>query len=296
MRLMSTINLDARYNGIINASTKVFDKVLLWNPKEKPIFDTFDEIKPDVVFCSIEDVNRTFMMACNEYKDIKIVLFGEGIPQKLNPDVVCAKPSTSRLIRKHIEDGDNKTLYVKSYADVCKFWNQDTDEIFNSDVSFYSNHTLEDTTEKIGLLASLSGFCKVKIAGPVRIPLPEYLGTIKTERVIPFINSSKIAIDWDGRNLLDFAANGVFTMTTVENKLFPALQKNRPIDSVKIEGWLKDSSGKARIKKARQAQKAVLNEDTCFHRLADILFALNLPTMAEDSLKELDKIKCTVLE
>ena len=288
MRVIST-PLKERYTGVMKAAAKVFDVVGLWNPRTKPIFDLFDEIKPDLVFCDIQYVDEAFMRACNEYTDIKIVLFSEALPRDFNPTVVCAIPSLSGLMKKHLEAGANEVLYIHDSADVITFWNQEVSQNLESDIAYWSRGSMASKPlQKMQLFSELSDYGKLKIIGPTKIPLPNYLGTIKEANVMEFLRASKIAIDWNGENILDQAANGIFTISTIANNLFPVTDN----ESLKeqISSFL--GNDRARRKKAKQAQKDVLSSSTCYHRLKSILETLELKEYiktCDDRIQELQE-------
>lgn len=277
--------INDRYSGIPLAAAQVFEQVTVWEPTRKPIFDVFEESNPDMVCCDIKYVNSTFVEACNEYKDIKIVLFAEGVPKDFNPHVVCSIPNLSSLLKKHLEAGDHETIYIPDCANVLTHWKGEADNKLECDVAFWSNgNSGEQPIQKLELFSALSHICRIKIAGMDKIPLPQFLGGISTDKVISFLKSSKIAIDWNGDNLLNQAANGIFTLSTIPNSLFPSVD----LDNLEkqVTSFLRNS--KARKKKAKQAQRNVLNKDTCFHRLAQITEALSL----EDHTKAInDKIE-----
>ena len=102
MKIIST-KLHDRYYGIIRAIPEIFERAAYWLPEVKPVFDVFDEIQPDIVFCDLKYVNQSFIAACQEYENIKIVLFGDSVPRGFNPHLVCSKPSLSPLMKKHLE-------------------------------------------------------------------------------------------------------------------------------------------------------------------------------------------------
>lgn len=277
--------LSYKYDGIIRASVEVFEKVTIWEPKKKPIFDVFSEAKPDIVCCDIKYINSTFVQACNEYPGIRIVLFADGVPKGFEPDLVCSSPSLSPLMRKHLEKGDHKTVYLADSANVITYHDADADKKLECDIAFWSHgSTAAAPIQKIELFSALSKIGRLKIIGQSKIPLPQYLGRIKESNVVPFLKASKIAIDWGSENILDQAANGIFTISNVPNSLFPTIDPENL--EKQIKSYLKND--KARHKKAKQAQKSVLTTDTCWHRLAEITESLSL-TNETDSIHK--KIK-----
>jgi len=284
MKIIST-PLSDRYDGIINASAEVFDKVVLWEPHAKPMFDLFDEVKPDVVYCDIKYVTKSFMSACKQYEDVKLVLFAEGIPRDFEPDLVCAQPNLSPMLKKHLELGGHKVEYIHDYADIIMYWTGEADDTIASDIAFVSNGDMASSpVQKIELFSTVGRLGQLKIAGSSRIPIPQYIGTIKDDRIVSFLKSTKIAIDWNGENLLTCAANGIFTMSTIPNDLFPHITVDNAAEI--IPKTLKN--GKFMRRTSRKAQQQVLRSGTCYHRLMQITSALELDEYTKKAQSLLD--------
>ncbi len=282
-----------RYAGIALASVEIFDVVTIWEPHLKPVFDVFSECQPDIVCCDIKYINSTFIQACNEHHGVKIVLFADGVPKHFKPDIVCSPPSLSTLMRKHLERGDHTTLYLSDCADVITHWNGEADKALKCDIAFWSNgREAEAPIQKIELFSALAQIARLKIVGKSKIPIPHYLGKMRMSRIISFLKSSKIAIDWNSENILTQAASGIFTISTVPNSLFPTIDPDNLEEQ--ITSYLRND--KARRKKAKKAQKSVLTTDTCWHRLCEITEALSL-TKETNAIKEkIEELKKCVEE
>ena len=287
MKIVTT-QLHPRYLGLQLAASKVLDheNIIMWQPNSTPIFDVLDEIKPDVVFCDIKFVNSTFMRAFSEYSHVKTVLFNEAVPHDLVPDAVVAKPSTSPVIRKHIESDKWNTVYCKDSADICSYWGGQVEENLACDIGYLSVGT--DPEKLKNKMIWISEILKkdpgvLRVLGSARMPLPQYLGTIKENKVSSFLKSAKIILDYDEDVMLNGAANGACVFSTVPNRLFPS------VDSSSIEGLLK---GKKRDKIARKAQKLVLAQDTCYHRFAEVMEAIGAKDEAQEALKQLEELTC----
>lgn len=282
-----------RYTGIALASVEIFDSVTIWEPKSKPIFDVFSECQPDIVCCDIKYINSTFIQACNEHSGIKIILFADGVPKHFKPDIVCCPPSLSTLMRKHLEKGDHKTLYLSDCADVITYWHGEADKALECDIAFWSNGWIEEAPiQKIELFSALAQIGRLKIVGKSKIPIPNYLGNIGMNKVVSFLKSSKIAIDWNAENILNQAANRIFTISTVPNSLFPVIDSDNL--EKQITSYLKND--KARRKKAKKAQKEVLSTDTCWNRLREITEALCLTNETNSINQKIEELKQCVEE
>ena len=257
-----------RYQGIIDSCKESFE-TYLWNPK-KPIFDAIEEQKPDIIFCDFKYVNKTFLLACKEFP-AKIVLFGESVPNAFDVDVVCTLPSLSKLMKKHLENGEHKTLYIKDYANLT-YINKKKKTNYECDLCYISTNDIEGYTAKIGLLSSVAKFGKTKIVGNTILPIPQYLGTIDKDDKISFLKSAKIAIDWNTENILDYAAYNIFCISNKTNMLYPTFDTKNL--NKQINGFLKQKN--IREAMSKKCQTLVLKSDTCYHRLANILKYLDI--------------------
>lgn len=280
---IATTPLDQRYLGIQLAAESLDIDFVRWNPMTRPVYDFLDEEKPDIVFCDIKFITKLFIRAFNEYNSVQTVLFGSGIPDGFRVNTICAKPNTSKVIRKHIESNEHSTLYLKDYANICSIFNGEYDQRLSCDIGYISNPTdPESMSKKINILSDLSKIATTRIVGETRIPLPNYLGTIKTERISSFLKSSKIVLDYHGDILLDAAANGCFVLSTSVNTLYPNLFES------KVEDFIKND--KARRKISNKAQKEILNGNTCYHRLVEILESLKQNDLVIDTNKKIGEI------
>lgn len=284
MKIVTT-DIHPRYAGLMLAAREVVgdESIKHWEPQHKPIFDMLAEVEPDVLCCDIKYVDSPFVRACAE-SDVKPVLFNEGIPQNFNPAVVVAKPSTSPVIRKHIEGPGHKTIYMKDYANVCAYWGGERENNMACDIGYVSlDADPERVQNRVKAIAQLVSHGIVRIVGDVRMPLPQFLGTIRHDRIATLMKSSTIFLDFDSEWILDVAANGAFALSATPNKLFPTLSDNA------VKGFLQDD--KKRHKIARKAQRLVLDADTSYHRLTELMIALDEPDLAGLAITKTDELR-----
>lgn len=266
MNIISTL-LHANYSNIILAAKALFPNTKIWHPEKLPINDVVDIYKPDILLFDIKYVDKNLINFSKQNSKTKLVLFGNGIPEDLKIDVICALPQTSSVIKKHIESGDHKTLYLHDSANVVSIWGGLRKDYLSCDIGYYS--FINDprlSKEKIRVLHRLSDIGQLKIFGPNKLPLPTYIGSIPVEEISSLYHSANISVDFNGEQLLDIAANGGFAISNLSNQLFPPISE--------VEEFIKNEKKRTSI--IKRAKSNVLNNDTCYHRLYEITTALNI--------------------
>jgi hypothetical protein len=268
MKIVTT-HLKSRYSGIINAAQSVMGEITLWDSNSVPLFDFFYFTKPDLLFVDEEFVTDNFMEAIAGI-DTKIILFGNKVKEGFNPDVVCAEPSASVIMKKHLENNYN-VIYINDFVDVINDIGGEFDERLSSDIGMIFEN-INFGMKDLQFILNISSLHQFKIIGRNNLTLPACLGTLSYKRKLDFIKSVKIMIDFNGLNFLKYAANGVFTLPTVPNSLFPTIDIE---NSEKIlDEFLNNKEKRTEI--ANKAKFKVLDSSTNFHRLIDILSALDL--------------------
>ena len=284
MKIVTSL-LPDRYVGMQQVGVKLLDKdFIFWEPDKKPMFDMLEDIQPDVILIDLKYVDESVVEASKSTK-AKLILFGNGVPQDLNVRAVCTVPSVSPIVKKHLENGDHKVTYIKDYADVCTIFGGEVDPLLQCDIGYISHDKNPDKLmKKLEIFSALNNH-NLKIVGNVKIPIPKFLGGIKTNRISSFMKSCKILIDYDGDILLDAAANGAFVLSNTINSLYPIL------DSENIKKFLSPDSPRNKIAKNRQA--TILANDTCYHRFAQLMTDIDELDIAEKATQE--AIKCAAV-
>lgn len=283
MKIVTTV-LPDRYIGIQQVCLKLLDSnFIFWEPEKKPVNDMLEDIDPDIIFIDLKYINTELIDASNKTR-AKIVLFGNGVPSGLKVNTVCTMPNVSSVVRKYLDNGEHEVLYIKDYADICTVFNGEYDPQLACDIGYISHD--KDPDKLMKKLEIFSGLTKysVKIVGDVKIPIPKFLGGIRTNRISSFMKSCKILVDYDGDIMLNAAANGVFALSTVVNGLYPIL------DTSNLVKFL-ESDNNLREKIAKNRQKLILESDTCYHRFADIMASLNEEELV---IQSKEALKCAV--
>lgn len=268
--------LDNRYYGLVRAAMDVEGmEAIPWIPKNFPIFDMLEELKPTMLFLNLKEVTKVIIEACNEFRDqTKTILFGRGVPQNLIPTALVAPPNTSQVIRNNIESDEYKTIYLHDSANLVDFFGGEPKSYLACDVGCVFNHREPELYPKqICSLSKIAKYFRVKIIGNEKIGLPQFLGSLEPKGVSSFYKSSKIILDYNGEQILDVAANSGYLISMVPNKLYPTMAQ----DILKqIEDLLK--KGRTRTKTAKKAQQLIFENDTCYHRLQAVLEAADIHT------------------
>lgn len=277
MKIISS-KLDDRYKGILRALDGLVE-MHVWKPEEKPIYDLFDEVEPDLVLYDIDNVGNNFIQNIIE-RNLKSVLFGSKVPEYLNPTLVCSEPNISPVLKKNLEI-NHDCIFIYDYADTVTFHGGVADDNFACQIGYISKGGDVDANQISKLLLLAANKFKVKVVGPERIPIPQYLGGIAEEREMDFLRSCRIALD-TGNNVLDQVANSIFTMSILPNNLACAAN----IDNIQM--YLDDEELRNRI--ITTSRKKVLASATGYHRIVDIFNKLELEdvvVMAEEKIGEL---------
>lgn len=290
MKIVYT-QLDDRYYGLVRAAMDTDEiEALPWTPNRLPVFDMLQDVKPDVLFIDLKEITKVTIEACNEYaSQTKVVLFGGGVPQKLKPAALVALPSTSPVIRRNIESDEHKTLYLHDSANIVDIFGGEKLDYLDCEVGYVFNTKSDPElyVNQMMYLAQLANYFRLKIIGNEKIGLPQYLGTLDPRGTSSFYKSCKILIDYKGKQILDIAANGGYAVSDLPNGLYP--QKVQDDSMRQITDLL--TKDKARNRAAKKAQKAVLGKDTCYHRLQEVLRAVEIEVEGIQTKLE-EKVSC----
>ena len=111
---------------------------------------------------------------------------------------------------------------------------------------------------------------KFIICGNIDIGLPNYLGQINFDDIPHFFSSAKINIDFDQTTMYNSAINRTFTLSNVENELFPNFKDHTQNDNLRelLNKFIKDEKSRRNI--IKKAYKNVISKNTNFHRIYEI--------------------------
>ena len=297
---IASSKLHPRYGNLLKSCSKVFD--LRIYDGSIPIFDFLDQVKPDVFFLDRVYVTDVVRMACNEIAGkTKIALFSDDVPEGMDFHLLCTTKQVGDVYLKNLNNIGIDAHCINDYGYVQDFWDQADNENFSSDVGYYFSQKESETMNKqistnpdmlysyLKILNEISEVGKLKIVGNHKtLPIPQFLGMIDEKQIFPFLNSSKICLDVFGQNVLDQAVNGVFTLSFVKNKLFPTVDMKST--SSQIAYYLDNND--LREKTAKEAQKKIIKNDMCYHRLSEIFDKLGAKSHQDTVSKKIKEIQC----
>lgn len=272
MKIVSTVTNEENLK-LINALSIINNGLLIFNPTNHntSLSDIMYKEEPDLLFIDNSFVNPYTQLILDKYKDTKVILFGNYIDHNLQPDLVCLSDNVSDIIKKNLIN--ENVAYIK---DFCNPYLTNSYYFTNNinEMSCVINNNLE-FDNKLSILIKIAKIAKIKIYGNCKIPMPEYLGKLNTNDILSLYKSSNIVLDFDSNNLMDLAFHRIFTLTTVENDIFPTFK----LDNI-IEQYHKFKSNKNRNRVINSAYDIVKNE-TVLHRLKDILTKINICHLIE---------------
>jgi hypothetical protein len=289
MRTIVTIHSSQQpADGIISTLVllggKLPDKIRVknWNPATKPVFDMFDELRPDLIVCDAHTAPK-MNRALQEY-GTKLVVCGGMPAHDLQPDLILFNDSVPEMIKKHCEF---PYLSISPAANLGKYRNGKVVEDKKSDVLYFASQKEPQNSEAsiLGLLSSMD--LKFKIIG-YRRPLLQYVGQTNVYETADFLASAKITIDVNGAQKYDVAAQGGFCLSN-KSGLFPHIAEFSP------EGWaeaIEDYLGNddKRTKLAKAIHSQVIKQDTYFHRLADMFIELDWDEEHNQTIEILEQL------
>lgn len=284
MKIVTSL-MNNRYRGIINAVKNVFEDVTEWNINSVPVFDFFYNQRPDILFCDVKYVNYNFIEA-TKHLDCKIVMFGDYVPQNFEPDLICADPNISPVMKKQLRE-HYKVNLVEDYVDAVEDIGGSENPLLKSDIGLVLDKHVSITPKILELLLHISMDYQLKIIGENRISFVNYLGSCNKETELDFLKSVKLVIDIDGNSLLKLGANEIFGLSLVPNKLFYQVINMYNYNQV-INDSLFMQHG---VKKSKDF---VLSCLTSYHRLEDIICRIEMP--GEEFYYALNIIKARIEE
>lgn len=215
-----------RHLGFANAVRSAGYQFLFWNSEQKPVYDIFDEYKPDIFIGTTFDLNRSIIGAIKAHPEVKIVLKGgnwgsldKEIDKEKYPIVFVSEKEKKLLgqlkaevgkpdlvICHYSEDSLEETMggwreigiepcAVMNAADVCVFNKGKQDEQLKCDVSFvggYWKYKGQNLDKYISPLCSPVGKYNIKIFGNQKWSVPQYLGGIPDNKIKDLYTSSLI--------------------------------------------------------------------------------------------------------
>lgn len=264
--IVFTTPVDDKIHGLAAA----FDKslgVVVWNPRQVPAYDMFEELKPKYLVTSDPFVNEELLDAISEYKPTWI---NYGFTNQAD---LALLPYQRDFSKEHI--------VIEKKANYALYRGGSFNRFLASDICYISNFDISQRPYVHNFLCSELNTMpySTKIVGTRKINSMYFIGYCDENECMSTMKSSKICIDFDADILLDCAANKVFCLTNT-GYLFPSLNQDN------IDKYI---NSKERDTILRKAYNYAM-ENTYFHTVAQIGQVINRD-WGSQALKTLTKLR-----
>lgn len=258
--------------GIADALASIHEDVVLWQPDIKPCFDAMQELKPDWLIIDQGNINEAVIAAIVEF-NVNVIYVGLSYPQQI-ADNIKLLLIPHRVPEKICLNIEKPYFKLNTQANIVKFKGGVEDSTLQTDILYISNTNIYDRPYILEYLTSLHNMdVSVKICGNTRVPLAYYLGPISSlSELMALKASATIVLDFDGEALLDNAANKTFTLTNVQQDIFPWFSSLGGFSN-KVELFLKEE--RIRRQKIKEAYLKVIDSRTYLHSLQGVGELLN---------------------
>ena len=242
------------------------------------LFIQQNELRPDII-----DAIQTFKT--------DVVVKGVFIPDEILEFVrlLLVPDNIPEPIRMNLpEDIPNYT--VKPAANITQFRGGFYEDKISSDVLYLSQYPIGNRgyimNNLTGVIPNLS--VNFKIVGDIKIPCPEYLGSVSLNDSIQMAKSTKILLDYDMDFLYNAAIMKTFVLSNVDNPYFPHFSNDLELGDM-IAHFL--SEDRLRKKHTKKAYKEIIEKDTYLHRLADLGEKMGVEKLTEESETTLKRLR-----
>jgi len=249
MKIVTTHHPEKIHLTGMFAALSTVTQVIIWIPENKPVFDMIAELQPDIIICLESDMSQSLNYAAKTH-NIQLVVCQENYP--------------------------------RAAVNLAQLYVGETKECYKSDILYISNQIVEE--DFVELLQGLVKY-KLKICGPVILPIPQYIGLASAYTTTGLLKSTIIAIDYNEGVLWDAAINKVFCLSNIKNELFPTFTNIANLHE-QINHFLKDE--KHRQFYIKQAYKLALN-NTHFHAASQLCQNFD-KTLAQQLLNKIEEV------
>ena len=274
----------------MSAISKIETTIFL--PEQKPIYDVFEEKKPDLFICPFNIMNDTFKGAVKEY-DIDTVVIGGGDYELSQIKLACIDSNTAPKIQENIinNNPDTPLFFMRPAANLAQFNRGQYNAHYASDIFYLSNDDQFPYLDMLNLLIEQYKY-KIKIAGAQNIPYAQYIGVPNVKEISSLLRSAQIVMGFSEQIRLDCAANKAFCIAPGENNInWDSNRSKKEDDKILeiIDHFLEDDNHRDYF--IKKAYNKVMAEDTYFHRIARIFEVLHMGELVQGSLDTLLKLQ-----
>lgn len=246
----------------------------LWNPSEKSLIDAFDEVNPSVAFLHENQLDRAFEIACTG-RDFKYVLICGSLPSQI------VKPPSAVITGQqflHNFKKEHNAIALQPAANVSQIHGAKHRPELASEVSVMTGG-FQVSDDILRMISFLCNSYETKIVGPMPLPFPNYLGQVNIFQRADIIRSSKLFVDFGSYDFLDaqyLKTPCIFAPTNVANLKDLA------------DGILSNKQQRKKMKK--EGYQKIVNNDTYYHRCADIFNSIGEGQVADLILQAFKEI------
>jgi hypothetical protein len=276
MKIVCTFKPDLHTNGIASTLTAVYgEEFKLWVTKNKPVYDVFDEIKPDIFIGHEEFINQPVKDVLNEYVNARFILIKDENSEYRYPirDDDIAVPSTNI-----------------NFANIAQYTHGFYEEVLASDIIYWSR--IDKVSKKLEFILDwISHRYRLKIFGPTKIDNVNYLGNLPIPRLCNAIASSKINLDFDNNSRYDAITNKTFSVSNVIIKdtnghNWFTFEDVKELEQ-KLNILLNNESKRQEL--VNKSYKNIIHNQTFFHYCASLFEKIDLKDESQHILDTLGK-------
>jgi len=281
MKIVCTVNSNRLIVGLASALSTIEGlSVIYWNPHIKNAIDMCDEIHPDMILCETAEVDPGLRIALESYPDIRVVLFGIATGN-IKPAIVCFSNNIPKQHMRTIVQDKFPAIQLQNAANVAQFYKGEYNALYSSDALYISDEPLISATFQI--LMNIGKQHRLRIIGPSRIAVPQYVGGGSLNAVCSTIRSTKVGLDFTGNFVYDFAINKIPCLSPIESEASILLTPD-----LDITKYIKED--KLRKKLIKQAYEITANGHTFYHRIDELFKELGQPEVGQKALAKLESI------
>lgn len=281
MKIVCTVNSNRLIVGLASALSSIDGmNVVYWHPRVKNAIDMCDELQPDMILCETSEVDPALRMALDSYPQIQVVLFGIAAGN-IKPSIVCFPSHIPKAHMKAIVQDKFQAIQIQNAANVAQFYRGEYNPAYASDALYISDEQL--IAEAFGMLLDIGQKHRLRVIGPSRLNIPQYVGGGSLNAVCSTIRSARVGLDFTGNFVHDFAINKIPCLSPIQSDVSIMLTPGLDISKYLFEE-------KLRKKLVKQAYEITASGHTFYHRIDELFTELGQPEVGQKALAKLESI------
>lgn len=263
MKIIIQSNIHTHVLKLVVALQQVKAQCFIWDSRAYSLYDLIIEQNPDVLITNAQ-VTQEIVSAVESF-NIKLVIADDL--ENVEKVFKVIRPFGLLLTKGWAYVNNTPTVYIDECADCISMkQKQPVEKIY--DLTYLS----DNTSLSFEHLCHLNLFCypnnhlKFRVIGPVGINLVSYVGNPQPNSLIEALHQSCIVLDFNKLHLLDYAANGIFSIGNVQNDYYPYYNSSDDLIEL-VNQYL--SSDRTKIV-ADAKQKVIDNKLTNYHKASEL--------------------------